>query len=108
MNRDLGLFAEALEAEELVIDQCFERSRVHGLNAALVVIDDPREYWEKCRLGLAGRSPSCYDEVTVAVEQFVDGIHLYLPKLGPAHPVERLLDRCVETRERRRISGWRD
>ena len=105
VDGDLRLLAELLQPRELVVDQRLERPDVNRSDTRGRFFEHTGQDGQEGRFGFPGRRPGRDDQVTRAVKDFMDGVHLYLAELRPAHPVERLLQRRVQTIEGRR-SGF--
>ena len=100
VDGDLRLLAQLLQPRELVVDQRLERPDVDGSDPRGRFVEHAGKDGQKGRLGLPRRRPGRDDQVPRAVEDLMDRVHLDLAELRPAHPVERFLQRRVQTIER--------
>ena len=68
---DIGLFAEVVEADELIIDECFEGTNVEGAYACGRVFPKLGQDGKEGRLGFAGRCGCRQEHVVLRVK---DGV----------------------------------
>ena len=92
-DRDIGLFAEVVEANELVVDECFEGANVEGAHARGRVLPKLGQDGKEGRLSFA-RCRGCRQEhIVLRVEDGVRRCNLDGAQTLPIVGVDEVLDK---------------
>ena len=92
-DRDIGLFAEVVEANELVVDECFEGTNVEGAHARGRVLPKLGQDGKEGRLGFAGSRGCRQEYVVLRVKDGVCRRNLDRTQTLPIVGVDEVLDK---------------
>ena len=92
-DRDIGLFAEVVEADELIIDECLEGADIEGANACGRVLPKLGQDGKEGRLSFA-RCRGCRQEhIVLRVEDGICRRNLDRAQALPIVGVDEVLDK---------------
>ena len=90
---DIGLFAEVVETDELVVDECFEGTNVEGAHARGRVLPKLGQDGKEGRLGFAGCRGCRQEHIVLRVEDGVCRRNLNRAQALPIVGVDEVLDK---------------
>ena len=92
-DRDIGLFAQVVETDELVVDERFEGTNVEGAHARGRVFPKLGQDGKEGRLGFAGRRGCCQEHIVLRVEDGICCRNLDRVQALPIVGVDEILDK---------------
>ena len=92
-DRDIGLFAQIVEAYKLIVDERFERANVEGAHTRGRVLPKLGQDGKEGRLGFAGRRGCCQEHIVLRVEDGICRRNLDRAQAFPIVGVDEVLDK---------------